>query len=64
MQELGWANNSQARHFLWEPMLIVFWAAVQVAEEIWVCEKGTVKPWTKDIRAYKAKLAKTMKATT
>jgi hypothetical protein len=35
--------------------------ASQVAEEIWVCDKGTVKPWKKDIRAYKAKLAKSMK---
>jgi ATP-binding cassette subfamily F protein 2 len=38
--------------------------AVQVAEEIWVCDKGTVKPWNADIRKYKAKLAKTMKAFT
>ncbi len=36
--------------------------SLQVAEDIWVCDKGTIKPWTKDIRAYKAKLAKTMKS--
>jgi ATP-binding cassette subfamily F protein 2 len=35
------------------------WA--QVAEEIWVCDKGTIKPWKKDIREYKAKLRRTMK---
>ena len=35
---------------------------LQVAEDIWVCDKGTIKPWVKDIRAYKAKLAKTMKS--
>ena len=36
-------------------------SCAQVAEEIWVCDKGTVKTWKGDIRAYKAKLAKTMK---
>ncbi|BDA49259.1 probable ATP-binding cassette sub-family F member 2 [Coccomyxa sp. Obi] len=33
----------------------------QVAEEIWVCDKGTIKPWKKDIREYKAKLRRSMK---
>mmetsp|Transcript_52352 Transcript_52352/g.125006 ORF Transcript_52352/g.125006 Transcript_52352/m.125006 type:complete len:606 (-) Transcript_52352:126-1943(-) len=32
----------------------------QVAKEIWVCDKG-VKPWTGDIKSYKAHLSKEMK---
>mmetsp|Transcript_33952 Transcript_33952/g.101058 ORF Transcript_33952/g.101058 Transcript_33952/m.101058 type:complete len:593 (-) Transcript_33952:440-2218(-) len=32
----------------------------QVADEIWVCEDGTVARWEGDIRAYKSKLAKKM----
>jgi ATP-binding cassette subfamily F protein 2 len=32
----------------------------QVAKEIWLCEKRTVKPWKGSIRDYKAHLAKKM----
>ena len=35
---------------------------MQVAEEIWVCEKGKVTPWKGGIREYKKMLAKKMKA--
>lgn len=34
--------------------------AAQVAKEIWVCEKKTVKPWTGNIREYKKSLARKM----
>lgn len=30
----------------------------QVAKEIWVCDKKTVKPWPGDIKSYKADLKK------
>merc|ERR1711896_35230 len=30
----------------------------QVAKEIWVCDKKTVKPWTGDIQSYKKALKK------
>ena len=45
-----------------EAVVLNVWGKLQVAQDIWVCDKGTIKPWTKDIRAYKAKLAKTMKS--
>jgi len=31
---------------------------MQVAKEIWVCEKGTVTPWKGDIFSYKKTLKK------
>ena len=37
----------------------VGWAYGQVAEEIWVCDRG-ITTWKGDIRQYKKKLAKNL----